>query len=123
MSSAPISTASSAPVCVDARALKHMDSDELVYKVHVWAKVLCDASDSCATPGHIVIFNGTAMMMKTYCYIANCAESEMFVNSPKYRCGFVFGSNTGGLHFTAFAARYQTLAEEAIIASAVHFGF
>lgn len=63
------------------------------------------------------------MMMRTYCVLNECSEHEMEVNSPKYRRGMRVNSNTAGLHFTSFAARYATKAEEVVIKMVVHAGF
>lgn len=109
--------------CIDVRALRHMTPDELVYTNHATAKVLCDSKDSCATAAHIVIFEKKAIMMKTYCDIVGCVEKRMDVNSPRYKRGLLVESGTTGLKFTAFAARYGTVVEEAIISYVVRLGF
>lgn len=110
-------------VCVDASALDHLRREELVYAEHVMARVLCDAQGACATPGHVVRFNGRAMMMRSYCAaVGGCARDVMLVNSPRYRRGLMVGTKTQGLEFTAFAARFETRVEEHVLATAVHLG-
>lgn len=109
-------------VCIDAEALSHLQAHELVYEEHVVSRVLCDNFGSCATPGHIVQYKGSAMMMKRYCGMVGCEERSMKVNSPKYRRGMRVKSRTDGLEFTVFAARYETRAEEFVMSSAVRAG-
>lgn len=110
-------------VCVDAEALQHLSRRELVYEEHRRSKVLCDLQGSCATAGHMVRYEGTAMMMKSYCtLVGGCEEKVAWVNSPRYRVGLVVRSKTEGLVYTAFAARYETRAEEALLSTAVHVG-
>ncbi|KAI0567359.1 hypothetical protein FGB62_3g363 [Gracilaria domingensis] len=109
-------------VCVDAQALSHLPVHELVYKTHRTAYVLCDAQQSCATPGHVVVFNGRAMMMKTYCEFMSCENRIMQVNSPRLKPSVRIPSKTDGLQFTAFAARYQTRVEELALTTIVHVG-
>lgn len=110
-------------VCVDARALAHLPRDALVYEEHRKARVLCDVRGACATAGHMVRFEGRAMMMRSYCaVVGGCVERVMRVNSPRYRRGLVVKSRTEGLVFTAFAARYGTKVEEGVLATAVHVG-
>lgn len=112
----------SAAVCIDAKALDHLDRKDLVFDQHAIANVLCDASGSCATRGHIVMFQGKAMMMQRYCDIVECVTREMEVNSPRYRRRLVVKSKTAGLVYTAFAARYETGAEELALKLAVKAG-
>lgn len=108
--------------CIDARALDHIDSSDLVYDRHQWTTVLCDENKSCATSGHIVKFNGKTMMMRTFCDIVGCEKRSMYVNSPRYKRGVLINSNTGGLQYTAFAARYGSRLEEAVISAVVKMG-
>lgn len=121
-SSSPTESTDTNAACIDATALMHMDAADLVFPRHSWSNVLCDSNDSCATKGHIVTFNGEAMMMETYCGVVTCSERVVQVNSPKYRRGLRVESKTEGLHYTAFAARYETSAEEAMMAAAVRVG-
>lgn len=109
-------------VCIDVRALQQFDTSELVFKEHKWAKVLCDSDESCATAGHMVQFKGRAMMMMTYCTIIECTEREMYVNSPRYRNKLEIATNTEGLQFTAFAARYATRTEEVFLSAVIRVG-
>lgn len=109
-------------VCIAVHALRKFDPEELVFKQHALAGVLCDGNGSCATPGHMVLVKGKAMMMKSYCDIVPCERRVMYVNSPRHRRGMVIESNTEGLVFTAFAARYETRSEEVIISVAVRLG-
>lgn len=109
-------------VCVDANALEHLESEELVFSTHYLAKVLCDANNSCATAGHMVELRGRVMMMKTYCANVGCTEREMLVNSPKYQRGRRVKSNTEGLRYTALAARYSSRAEEIVLIAATRIG-
>lgn len=108
-------------VCVDANLLNHLPMHELVYKSHRRASVLCDKTASCATAGHIVVFNGHAMMMSSYCnMVGDCQRRVMSVNSPKMSRKIRLTTNTNGLHFTAFASRYQTVVEERILSALIH---
>lgn len=110
-------------VCVDARTLEHLPRMELVYEEHRKARVLCDGQGACATPGHVVRFHGKAMMMKSYCAeVGDCVKRVMLVNSPRYRRALRVQTRTEGLDFTAFAARFETRAEEQVLATAVHMG-
>ncbi|CDF33151.1 unnamed protein product [Chondrus crispus] len=110
-------------VCIDARILSHLAAEELIFKKHAHATVLCDKNESCATPAHMVIFNDETMMMKSYCSIVSCKEMAMLVNSPRYRRGMTVETYTNGLQFTSFAARYGTLIEERILSSVIRHGF
>lgn len=121
-------------VCVDARALAHLGDEELVYGGnHRKARVLCDEFGSCATEGHMVEFEGRAMMMRRYCreVVAKrvagarreggvggggCQRRVMSVNSMRMRRARLrVASQTEGLHFTVFAARYKSSIEEAML--------
>ena len=62
------------------------------------------------------------MMMKKYCERAGCEERVMEVNSLRYKKGMRVASKTDGLEYTVFAARYETRAEEAVLATAVRMG-
>lgn len=114
--------AGTSQACIDVKALHHLPSEDLVFEKHALAHVLCDANDSCATPGHMVVFCGKAMMMRRYCDIAECSEQVMHVNSPRFKRGIRVPSSTDGLEFTAFASRYETRAEEAFISAVVRTG-
>ena len=109
--------------CIDVRALSHLSEEDLVFKTHFVAPVLCDSNDSCATPAHVVMYEGKPMMMRSYCAIVGCRKENMYVNSPKYYRRLVVKSKTSGLHFTVFAARYGTRLEELVISSVLRLGF
>ena len=109
-------------VCIDSEALRHLGQKELVFLKHRWARVVCDASKSCATRGHMVMYEGETMMMGTYCEKVGCEERAMLVNSPKFKKGMRVNSKTSGLEFLALAARYGTKAEEKMISFAVKLG-
>lgn len=107
------------PACVDARALEGMD---LVFEKHMVKEVLCDDMGSCATEGHMVVWKGVAMMMRSYCELVGCVMRLMEVNSPRRLSGLRVGSMTAGLEYTAFAARWATRLEEAALSVAVRAG-
>lgn len=109
-------------VCVDAAALAGMKRDKLVFAEHRLAEVLCDGNGSCATAGHMVVFEGRTMMMRTYCAAMGCTKRKILVNSPKYQLQLRVPSKTEGLFYTAFAARYATRMEEVALKTAVHAG-
>ncbi|CDF40907.1 unnamed protein product [Chondrus crispus] len=109
-------------LCIDARALGHLSRNGLVFEKHAVSRVLCDENDSCATRGDMVVFRGHAMRMSTYCESVGCKEAVMEVNSPRFNRGMRIKSNTKGLEYTAFAAPYETQAEESLIRMAVRFG-
>ena len=109
-------------VCIDARALGHVSTNGLVFEKHAVSRVLCDENNSCATRGHMVVFRGHAMRMSTYCDSVGCIEAVIEVNSPRFYRGMRIASNTKGLEYTVFAARYDTQAEESLIRMAVRLG-
>lgn len=109
-------------ICIDAKALRHFTSDQLVFQKHARAIVLCDKNESCTTPGHMVVYRGAAMMMRSYCDVVGCEKRVMEVNSPRYRRGLRVMSRTEGLEYTAFAARYGTRGEEVVMQVAVRVG-
>lgn len=115
-------TAQTSDVCIAVHSLTHLSQRDLVYARHRLARVLCDLRGSCATPGHIVLFRGVPMMMNSYCEAVTCVAKIMHVNSPRYARAVRVPSLTDGLHFTAFAARYQTTTEERVLATAVRLG-
>lgn len=110
--------------CIDADALAHLSEEQLVYKEHRRAGVLCDATGSCATPGHVVVHHGVPMMMGSYCALegVTCSKKVMLVNSPRMAWKLRIDSNTKGLQFTALSARYGSNAEEAVLGAAVRLG-
>lgn len=115
---------SNSGVCVDATLLSHFHPSKLVFSAHHRAAVLCDASQSCATPGHIVEYGGKVMSMRTYCkYHTACTKRLSWVNSPKFERGLRIKSRTDNLSFTPFAARYETALEERVLRLLVAIGF
>lgn len=108
--------------CIAAKSLRHLSKSELVYERDILAEVLCDKKESCATRGHMVKYHGAPMMMQTYCREVGCERRMMHVNSVKYKRGVTVPSETSGLEFTAFAARYATRVEEHILKAAVRVG-
>lgn len=125
-SSANLEESPEEEVCVDARALAHLPSHALVFgAAHRRSAVLCDAAGACATPGHLVVFKGEAMLMRRYCALAasgGCSRRVMLVNSPRMRRGLRVASKTGGLEFTALAARFGSAAEEVALRVLVRAG-
>lgn len=117
---------STAPVdevaCIDARALRHLGSEQLIFERDVSSRVLCDGKGNCATEGHMVVVHGKPMMMRTYCEGVKCVKRVMAVNSPRYKKGMRIESNSGELQYTAFSARYSTRTEEGILSVAVKAG-
>lgn len=112
------------PVCVDSDLLSHLQLADLVFSQHRRASVLCDVNGSCATPGHIVLHKGNAMMMQSYCRrVSKCTTRVMHVNSPRMNGKIRVSTKTSDLSFTAFAARYQSTIEEAFLSTIVHAGF
>lgn len=110
-------------VCVATHLLQSLPKHELVYDTHQPAVVVCDPFRSCATPGHIVVWRGIPMMMRSYCdIIASCKYAFMLVNSPKYRRGIQIKSDSPDLSFTSMAARYETRFEETLLTTAFRAG-
>ncbi|CAN8062543.1 unnamed protein product [Agarophyton chilense] len=109
-------------VCIGEHHLVHIPRDQLLYSSSRFARVLCDSQNSCATPGHIVMVSGKPMMMRSYCAKTTCAPRIMKVNSPRYKRAARVDSHTDGLIFTAFAARYESTAEEHLLRTFVHIG-
>lgn len=108
--------------CIDADMLGHLGREKLVYSEHRMKRVMCDVSGSCATPGHVVVWKGKSLMMKTYCAYVPCVQKVKLVNSPRYQLGISVPSLTEGLTFTAFAARYETSIEERFLAAVRRLG-
>lgn len=117
------SSTSTSAVCIDAK-LVEASGHQQVYETHRVAEVLCDTSGSCATAGHIVVFNGKTMMMSKYCMQAadGCQRRTMEVNSPQMGSNVRVKTHTIGLEMTALAARFCTRMEEVILRAFVHFG-
>lgn len=111
-------------------ATLHLDEQGVKKEDRVFAKdyyswVLCDASGSCATSGHMVAWNGQMMMMKTYCEVgaaAGCERKVMSVNSMKYKRRGRVESKTDGLQFGVFAAKWATSTEEVVLRGLMRMG-
>ena len=111
-------------VCI---AVHHLDEEAVAEEDRVFvtdftAKVLCDHMESCATPGHMVVWKYRAMMMKSYCEIVGCEKKIMKVNSPKYRRQVRIRSRSKGLLITAFAAKWATPTEERAFTGLIRMG-
>lgn len=117
--------AENAGVCIDASALRHLPQHQLVFPSHQHASVLCDRSGSCATSGHMVVWQGRAMMMKSYCALQDvmCQRMVKMVNSPRMARSLRIASRTGGLTFTSLAGRFETRFEEMCLSKIIHLGF
>lgn len=113
-------------ICVAVEHLRHVSAQHLVYTRHRHAKVLCDERHSCATPGHMVVFNGQPMMMARYCTVHTaCTTAVKLVNSVKYsapRHYMRVASRTSGLELSALAARYASRSEEAVLRLLMRMG-
>ena len=112
----------SGSVCIDIDALSQFHPQELVFHKHQLAHVLCDSAGSCATPGHIVVYNDKSMMMRSYCDIVSCRSEVKRVNSPSWKKGMRIDSRSEGLQYTAFAARWGTKAEEHVLNAVIRVG-
>lgn len=114
--------------CVDARALSHLSARDLVFdRPGRLASVLCDAQGSCATPGHLVEWDGRHVLMRTYCETmahGGCVRRTMTVNSPamKWSKRIRVDSLTRGLSYTPFAARFESRTEESFLRVLVRAG-
>lgn len=126
LSPSPIPTASpssSGQADASCVAVKHLSGWQVVYDRHRWANVLCDMDGSCATPGHVVVWEGIPMLMSTYCNEnAQCSRKQMYVNNPKWEKAVRVDSSTSGLHFTAYAATWETALEETLLRHIVKIG-
>lgn len=109
--------------CIDVRALGEFRKEGLVFEKDRIGRVYCDGQESCATGGHMVVYRGNGMMMKSYCEIVKCEVRNMLVNSPKFASGLRVKSNTKGLEYSAFAAKYESRAEELSMRVAIKAGF
>lgn len=122
-SSDPAAEETDEPICIDAEALSHLPAHELVFDEHRRTAVLCDRNGSCATPGHVVVYQQRPMLMKSYCdMVATCKRTVKFVNSPKFKRALRISSRTDDLHYTALAARYETRAEELVLTTILRMG-
>lgn len=112
-----------ASICIAVDALASLPHHSLVYKQHYRALVLCDPNNSCATPGHVVIYKNVAMMMSTYCTLRNdCKLKKSIVNSPKFKPSLRIESRTNDLVYTALSARYVSAFEEFLLSAIIRLG-
>ena len=109
-------------LCIASSLLGHLKREELFYETDEFADVLCDLNGSCATAGHMVVWEGRGMMMERYCGMVRCVERVMKVNNPRYRRGMNVKTQTEGLEFSLFAAVYGTRAEEILLRTAMRMG-
>lgn len=111
-------------VCIGAHALAHLPKEDLLFREHFRAFVLCDLHENCATPGHIIAFEEKAMMMKTYCQLRtiSCRKVMMHVNSVKISRGRKIPSFSTNFQYTTYAARYETSFEELIMTLLIRMG-
>eukprot|EP00737_Agarophyton_chilense_P002292 gb/GEZJ01002601.1/.p1 GENE.gb/GEZJ01002601.1/~~gb/GEZJ01002601.1/.p1 ORF type:complete len:461 (-),score=28.15 gb/GEZJ01002601.1/:965-2347(-) len=109
-------------VCISVHHLSHLHENDMMYSTHRQARVLCDARNSCATAGHIVVFEEVPMMMSSYCSVVGCTKKIMKVNSPRYERARKVRSNSENLMFTSFAARYNSKMEEKVLRMAIKLG-
>ena len=126
--SIPSATTSDSPevvedVCIAADSLRGFPREKLLFDQHQLAWVLCDSQLSCATAGHMVMFQGQSMMMKSYCDLVKCDRRISRVNSPKWERGLTINSNTEELQFLWFSARYATRTEQFLLSLFVRTGF
>ena len=101
--------------CIAVKHLPDLVGRQLVYAKDMERPVLCDRSGSCATTGHMVVWKGNAMMMRSYCELVGCEERVMWVNSPTWGPAVRVESSTDDLEFTAFAARWGSSMEESAL--------
>ena len=97
----------------------------MIYKHHQRGSVLCDHNGSCATPGHVVSWNGEPMMMKKYRATilgVECNRRVMWVNSIIFRRKVVVPSRTAGFKYTALAARYESSMKELMLRAVIKPG-
>lgn len=112
-------------VCIGTIHLTHLSREtDLVFQKDIPARVLCDHFGSCATAGHMIVFDDKVMTMATYCDMLGhwCEKRQSNVNSPKYRRALRIASKTPRLFFTVFAARQQSVVEERVLQLAVRIG-
>lgn len=122
-SPAPLFSPAPIPACIAVVHLLRVEVRDLIFRDHIRAAVLCDRRDSCATPGHMVIYNHVPMSMHSYCSrYTKCIRRIALVNNPRMRRGFRLASNTDGLQFTVFSARHETRLEESLLRLAISFG-
>lgn len=109
--------------CIDIEALNGLPSDVLIYKRAKRASVLCNKNRSCATPGHMVLWDKKPMTMRSYCsQWSVCKKVEKWVNSPCMLSGVRIESRTKLLQYTAFASRFETWLEHTIFSALLRAG-
>lgn len=104
--------------CVDVEILKKRGIVDMVYKENKKRWTLCDDHGNCATPGHMIEWNGNIKMMKRYCQddvIGGCNWQHRWVNSPKGRWKSLRVRGENGIKFTAAAAKWQSQTEEVLL--------
>lgn len=111
-------------VCIATSLLSSFSDEDLVFKSHFRANVLCDLDENCATAGHILIYKGEVMMMRSYCERKeiSCKKRIMAVNSPRMRVGLRVATRSKDLEFTALAARLESKFEEVLLRHLIHLG-
>lgn len=123
-------------ICVDAALLERVSGlrrSDLVYARDVRASVLCDGWGTCATAGHMVVYAGVGMTMRSYCErisdaggidgsVSNCTRAVRFVNSPRFAFATRLKTMSPNLFVTPLAARYQTYTEATLLAAAIALG-
>lgn len=102
-------------ICIAAKHLTNLPATSLLFATHRRTAVLCDSYGSCATRAHIVRHRGVVLTMAQYCERTMCDRRIMHVNSPVYAKGWRLRSSSPNLHFTAFAARFETRIEVSAI--------
>lgn len=112
-------------ICVAIDSLKHLHNVEFVYKSARRASVLCDKSETCATPSHIVVYDNQVLTMRDYCMLIEegCTKRIKLVNSPQMKAGVRLPSASGHLIFTPFAAQFNTKLEKLFFRGIVKLGF
>lgn len=118
------SSNSTTNICIAIDSLKHLPGIKYVFKSAKRAVVLCDNSETCATPSHIVIYKGQVLTMKDYCGFVDggCTRKVKLVNSPKMESGLRLLSRQKHLVFTAFAAQFNTRIEKLFFKGIVKLG-
>lgn len=112
-------------VCVDVDLLLDLDKNGMVFRKHRRAAVLCDKDGSCATPGHMVVFQRRPMAMRTYCrefVRGGCEQRIKLVNSPRMKVRLRILSRTHGLSMTAMATKFGHRIEEVLLQGLIELG-
>lgn len=111
-------------ICISVEALSHISKADLIYAEDIKSTVLCDNDNNCATSGHMVIWNGMPMMMRSYCNLVlyGCKRQIRFVNSPRMKRKTSIPSNSKLLRYSALSARFQTSLEERLLRILILYG-